>query len=73
MPDALPEFQPITTERLLLLPMTIDDLDVIATMQMDPAVMEHYGNGKPLSRTEAEVTVLTYHVHCRDHGYWAGL
>ena len=53
--------------------MVIADLAVISAMQMDPAVMAHYGNGQPLSQAQADETVLKYHLHCREFDYsaWA--
>jgi RimJ/RimL family protein N-acetyltransferase len=63
--------EPIRTTRLLLRPMKPGDLRVISSMQMDPVVMAHYGNGQPLTQAQADETVLKYHLHCRQFDYWA--
>jgi RimJ/RimL family protein N-acetyltransferase len=71
MSSPLPEVASLRTNRLLLRPMVIEDADVIAVMQMDPQVMAHYGNGQPLTREQADQTVLKYHTNCRQFDYWA--
>jgi RimJ/RimL family protein N-acetyltransferase len=63
--------QRLQTRRLLLRAITLDDVSVVATMQMDPEVMAFYGNGQPLDEIAARETVTKYHVVCREHDYWA--
>jgi len=67
-PQMLPTLH---TERLLLRAMTLNDTSSIASMQIDPAVMAHYGNGQPLDETSARETVTKYHIVCPAHHYWA--
>jgi [ribosomal protein S5]-alanine N-acetyltransferase len=44
----------LETERLLLRPLTIDDLDVFAGFYADPEVMRYLGAGRTMSRDETE-------------------
>lgn len=44
----------LETERLLLRPLSLDDLDDLATFYADPEVMRYLGVGKVLSRDESE-------------------
>ena len=71
MADATLRLDSLHTARLLLRPVVLADLGVLAAMQVDPVVMEHYGNGRPLTPGQADETVTRYHVRCREHDYWA--
>jgi RimJ/RimL family protein N-acetyltransferase len=44
----------LETERLLLRPLSLDDLDVFASFYSDPEVMRYLGAGRTLSREETE-------------------
>jgi ribosomal-protein-alanine N-acetyltransferase len=44
----------LETERLLLRPLSIDDLDAFASFYADPDVMRYLGGGRPQSREETE-------------------
>ena len=47
----------LETERLVLRPMSIDDLDVLAGFYSDPEVMRYLGAGRTLDRDEAETSL----------------
>ena len=71
MADLAPPLTSIWTSRLLLRPVVLADLSVLSAMQTDPVVMEHYGDGRPLTPEQADEPVTRYHVRCREHDYWA--
>jgi RimJ/RimL family protein N-acetyltransferase len=45
---------PLATERLHLRPVTLADVDLLVTLDSDPAVMRYITGGKPTPRDEAE-------------------
>ncbi len=47
----------LETERLLLRPLSIDDVDVFTAFYADPEVMRYLGVGKILSREETEASL----------------
>lgn len=47
----------IETERLLLRPLLLDDLDAFASFYADPEVMRYLGVGRTLSREETEASL----------------
>ncbi len=47
----------LETERLLLRPLSKDDVDVFASFYADPEVMRHLGVGRTLSREETEASL----------------
>ncbi len=47
----------LETERLLLRPLSLDDLDVFASFYADPEVMRYLGAGRTLSRDESEASL----------------
>jgi [ribosomal protein S5]-alanine N-acetyltransferase len=47
----------LETERLLLRPLSMDDLDVFASFYADPEVMRYLGVGRTLSREETEASL----------------
>lgn len=47
----------LETERLLLRPLSSDDVDALATFYADPEVMRYLGVGKTLSRAETEASL----------------
>jgi ribosomal-protein-alanine N-acetyltransferase len=59
----------LTTARLELRPVTADDLDHLAGLYADAAVMRHVGPGVPLSRDHAAVRLRMMLDHWRDHGF----
>ncbi|WP_255366754.1 GNAT family N-acetyltransferase [Cellulomonas sp. KH9] len=58
---------PGPTARLLLRPMTDDDLDDMAALLGDPVVMAHYP--RPRTRTEAQAWIDRTRRSYRDHGF----
>jgi hypothetical protein len=46
----------LETERLLLRPLSLDDLDVFAAFYADPEVMRYLGAGRPLNRDETQAS-----------------
>src|SRR5262245_812796 len=59
----------LTTARLELRPVTADDLDPLAGLYADPAVMRYVGPGVPLSRDHAAVRLRLMLDHWQDHGF----
>jgi RimJ/RimL family protein N-acetyltransferase len=59
----------LTTARLELRPATADDLDHLAGLYADPAVMRFIGPGVPLTRDHAAVRLRMMLDHWRDHGF----
>ena len=45
---------PLDTERMLLRPITMDDVDLLVALDSDPEVMRFISGGKPSSRPETE-------------------
>jgi RimJ/RimL family protein N-acetyltransferase len=46
--------EPLETARMLLRPLTIDDVDLLVALDRDPEVMRYISGGKPSSRAETE-------------------
>ena len=47
----------LETERLLLRPLSLDDVDAFASFYADPEVMRHLGAGRTMSRDESEQSI----------------
>ena len=60
----------LETPRLILRAFTPADEEPLAAMMGDPKVMCLYGGGVTLSR-EGVRSAMNYHLHCREHDYWA--
>jgi RimJ/RimL family protein N-acetyltransferase len=63
----------IETERLLLRMFRPDDLDDLAALFSDPDVVRYVGDGKPVSREEADRALQSIIKHWQTHGFgrWA--
>lgn len=63
----------IETERLLLRMFRPGDLDELAALFRDPDVVRYVGDGKPVSREEAERALQSIIKHWQTHGFgrWA--
>jgi len=61
----------LETERLILRPITMDDLDALAAMFADPEVMLYLPTGSPRTReaTQAELEHMVW--HWQEHGFGA--
>jgi ribosomal-protein-alanine N-acetyltransferase len=59
----------LTTARLELRPVTADDLDPLAGLYADPAVMRFISTGVPLTRAHAELRLRVMLAHWADHGF----
>lgn len=68
-----PRAEPIDTDRLRLRRWQGDDLDAFAAMCADAEVMRHVGEGRPLSRDEAQTAMEALEGHWQLHGFglWA--
>jgi ribosomal-protein-alanine N-acetyltransferase len=60
---------PLTTARLELWPVTAADLDHLAGLYADPAVMRYVGPGVPLTRDHAALRLRVMLAHWADHGF----
>jgi RimJ/RimL family protein N-acetyltransferase len=47
----------LTTERLVLRPLSLDDVDLLVDLDADPEVMRHITGGRPSSRDEVDAIV----------------
>lgn len=47
----------LETERLILRPLTMDDVDQLVALDADPAVMRYINGGQPTTRSEMEQVV----------------
>jgi ribosomal-protein-alanine N-acetyltransferase len=63
----------IETERLLLRPFTMADLDDLCLIFSDPEVVKYLGKGLPAKREETEYALRSIIRHRKRHGYgrWA--
>lgn len=63
----------IETDRLLLRPFTMGDLDKLSLIFGDPEVVRHLGSGLPAKRAETEHALSTIIKHWERHGFgrWA--
>lgn len=63
----------IETDRLRLRMFRPDDLDHLATLFADPEVVRYVGDGKPISRDEADRALQSIIQHWHKHGFgrWA--
>jgi RimJ/RimL family protein N-acetyltransferase len=63
----------LETERLLLRHFREEDLDAFAAVCADAEVMQHIGEGRPLTRAEAwrRMAYLLGHWQLRGYGLWA--
>ena len=63
----------IETERLLLRPFRLDDLDELAALFGDPDVMRYVGTGLPIRRDETDRALKSIIKHWDQHGFgrWA--
>jgi RimJ/RimL family protein N-acetyltransferase len=59
----------LETDRLVLRPVTSEDLDHFAPMDADPEVMRYIGNGRPRTRAEAAAGLDRLTACWRDHGF----
>lgn len=59
----------IETEQLYLRMLTLDDFDDLYALFRDPGVMRYVGAGKPLSREESEMALLSIIKHWERHGF----
>ena len=55
------------TERLILRPWTVNDLEELYLINSDPVVMRYFE--KPLSRTESDAMLVRLETLLRDHGF----
>jgi len=63
----------VETERLLLRPLEMSDLDACAPIWADAVVMRHIGRGSPCDRDESEQLLTRLVAHWAEHGFglWA--
>jgi len=63
----------VETERLRLRSMAESDLDAIARINSDPAVMRFLGNGNPINRADSwrQIAVALGHQVIRGYSMWA--
>ena len=63
----------VETERLVLRPFTLDDLDALAAINSDPQVMRYIGDGKPAPREHTAERLNFIIEHGRQYGFsvWA--
>jgi ribosomal-protein-alanine N-acetyltransferase len=63
----------LETERIILRPYTMDDLDTLADILKDPDVMRFMPGNSPLTREKSEKTLKTIidHWEKHDYGWWA--
>jgi RimJ/RimL family protein N-acetyltransferase len=63
----------VETERLLLRPLEMGDLDAFAPIWADAVVMRHIGRGSPCDRDESEQLLTRLVGHWAEHGFglWA--
>lgn len=68
-----PEAEPLDTPRLRLRRWEGGDLDAFTAMCADAEVMRHTGEGRPLTRAEAETALQALEGHWQLHGFglWA--
>ncbi len=59
----------IETERLLLRPFTLDDLDSFALICADPEVMRFIGKGKPLDKQTVEQQMVAWMALYKEQGF----
>jgi RimJ/RimL family protein N-acetyltransferase len=59
--------QDVTTERMLLRPITLDDADALVALDSDPEVMRYLSGGRPTPRDQV-VETIREHLGCR----WIG-
>jgi RimJ/RimL family protein N-acetyltransferase len=67
----------ITTDRLVLRPISVDDVDALVSLDRDPEVMRYLTGGKPSSRDDVEATIRQelghrWMAHRRDTGDFVG-
>jgi ribosomal-protein-alanine N-acetyltransferase len=65
----------IATARLYLRPFTPDDLDALARIYSDPAVMKYIRGGKPFSLAQTKDSLHYYIMHRKAYGFglWAAV
>ena len=63
----------VETERLLLRPLEMDDLDAFAPVWADAVVMRHIGSGAPRDREGSQELLTRLVAHWDEHGFglWA--
>jgi RimJ/RimL family protein N-acetyltransferase len=61
----------LTTERLVLRPFRLDDLDAYAAMNADPRVMRHIGEVQDRAAAFRSLCAALGHWHLRGFGPWA--
>jgi RimJ/RimL family protein N-acetyltransferase len=72
-----PVIEPVETPRLLLRPISLDDVDALVGLDADPEVMRYITGGAPTPRPEAERIVARsighrWVAHERDGNHFAG-
>lgn len=65
------EIPTITTERLVLRPFRLEDLDAHAAMNADPRVMQHIGEVQDRAAAFRSMCAYLGHWHLRGYGPWA--
>src|SRR5262245_40898695 len=59
----------IETQRLILRPLSSNDLDELAAINADPEAMRYIGNGKPQSREQTQIRLDAILVHHEQHHF----
>jgi RimJ/RimL family protein N-acetyltransferase len=54
----------VTTERMVLRPVTLDDVDALVALDGDPEVMRYLSGGRPTPRDEV-IDTIRENIHCR--------
>jgi RimJ/RimL family protein N-acetyltransferase len=66
----------LETERMWLRRFTMDDVDVLLALDLDPRVRRFVEDGEPVTREEAVITIghfLRYHEWSDVFGFWAAI